>query len=163
MRLGNILFRVPHVIWPQGRRQHGWYTSGTLGKQFTKPTPTVRGVLSLSKLVAKLLQRAADQDSSIVQPLSSVRGHQSGHFGPLSEVQRPLRVRGGERDLLLLLGAPPLPLEAAAARGRRRRLRPLPRLGGAGLAAVAVGGELEHVVGRGDGRQVGAVPEMGAS
>ena len=100
-----------------------------------------------------------------VQPLSSVRGHQSWHFGPLSEVQRPLRVRGGERRLLLLLGAAPLPLEAAAAaRGRRRHLRPLPGLGRAGLAAaVAVGGELEHEVGRGDGGQVGTVPEGCAS
>ena len=94
-----------------------------------------------------------------VQPLSSVRGHQSWHFGPLSEVQRPLRVRGGggeRRLLLLLLGATPLPLEAAAtARGR---------FGGAGLAAaVAVGGELQHEVGRGDGRQVGSVPERCAS
>ena len=84
----------------------------------------------------------------------SIRGHQSRHFGPLSEVQRPLRGRRRERELLLL-GAAPLPLEAA----RGRRLRALLRLGLPLVAVASVGGEFEDVVGRGDGGQVGAVPE----
>ena len=66
-----------------------------------------------------------------------------------------MRGRRGERELLLLLGAPPLPLEAA----RGRRLRALLRLGLPRVAVVRVGGEFEDVVGRGDGGQVGAVPE----
>ena len=88
-----------------------------------------------------------------------LRGHQFGHFGPLSEVQGPLRGRGGrgrgQSQGCLLLGAPPLPLEVtpAAARGRLRPL--LARFG-----AVGLGRELQDVVGRGHGCQVGApVPD----
>ena len=87
----------------------------------------------------------------------------------MSEVQRPLRGRGrrGEREggrRLLLLGAPPLPLEAATAGSAAAAalgLHPevLPRLGSLARAGAVVGGEFEHEVGRGDGGQVGTVPD----
>ena len=45
VRVGkHISESSPSLLWQQGRGQQGWYTSGTVGKQFTKPTP--RGILS---------------------------------------------------------------------------------------------------------------------
>ena len=43
----TFIWEFPQLaLWQEGRRQSGWYTTGTLRKQLMKPT--VRGILSLN-------------------------------------------------------------------------------------------------------------------